>query len=82
MDGLAKLHWRCRRGTLELDALLNNYLVNSYSSAGEGERQLFAQLLELEDSDLLDYLLGDRQPAATQAIILVDKIRSFFTAES
>jgi antitoxin CptB len=77
MDNLAKLQWRCRRGTLELDVVLTRYLQNCYASAAVGEKQLFAQLLELQDSDLLAYLFGARRPATTNMTLLVDKIRHF-----
>lgn len=81
-DSLAKLQWRCRRGTLELDTILNGYLDRCYASAEASEKQLFARLLELEDSDLLAYLLGERRPASKKMTLLVDKIRNLPPAES
>lgn len=60
MDDFNKLRWRCRRGTLELDLLLERYLESRYRSADAEEKQAFLQLLELEDNDLLRYLMGEQ----------------------
>ncbi len=54
----SQLYWQCRRGSLELDLLLKNYLENQYSKATQTERQQFATLLKLEDDDLLPALLS------------------------
>lgn len=53
----SKLYWQCRRGSLELDLLLKNYLENEYSITSEQKRQQFVELLKLEDDDLLPALL-------------------------
>jgi antitoxin CptB len=49
----AKLKWQCRRGTQELDKLLLGYLEKDYLHAMPDEQQHFQQLLNLEDSELL-----------------------------
>jgi antitoxin CptB len=54
----AQLYWQCRRGSLELDLLLKNYLENDYLHANELKRQQFAALLKLEDDELLPALLS------------------------
>lgn len=53
MDELAKLRWQCRRGSLELDLLLNRYLETRYPVAGEEEKACFVEMLKLDDSELL-----------------------------
>lgn len=60
MSRCKQLRWRCRRGTLELDLMLLNYLENHYSQADSEQQQAFEQLLELEDTRLMAYLLGDQ----------------------
>jgi len=67
---LKRLRWRCRRGVLELDVLLLRYLDRRYPLADEAEKAQFIQLLNLEDSDMLRYLLGERAPAAEVAQIV------------
>ena len=54
----SQLYWQCRRGSLELDLLLKSYLENDYLLATEQKRQQFAELLKLEDDDLLTALLS------------------------
>lgn len=73
---LSRLKWQCRRGTLELDLLLARYLENGYLSAGQQEQQSFEQLLKLEDTELLPYLMGERLPESERLAELVNKIRS------
>lgn len=53
MDELAKLKWQCRRGTRELDLLLNNYLDNCFAKAKPSEQSYFLEILKLEDSILM-----------------------------
>jgi len=72
---LNKLRWRCRRGTLELDLMLTRYLEQRYQSANQSERQTFLKLLELEDSELLRYLMSDCRPVDTDFADLVKEIR-------
>jgi antitoxin CptB len=54
MDGLTKIRWQCRRGSRELDLLLNNYLDTRYPVADEEEKARFVELLKLDDSELLE----------------------------
>lgn len=72
---MGKLKWRCRRGTLELDLMLRRYLDRYYTAADASEKNTFLSLLNLEDSELLIYLMGDRIPDSAPLAALVDKIR-------
>jgi antitoxin CptB len=58
MDQLARLKWQCRRGTKELDLLLQRYLETDYLLADEEEKAQFVELLALEDDELLAVLMG------------------------
>ncbi|MDO9138823.1 MAG: succinate dehydrogenase assembly factor 2 [Methylobacter sp.] len=75
MDELARLKWQCRRGTKELDKLLNRYLETGYLAADQQERALFVALLQLEDDRLMAVLLGDLKVAGME--VLVGKVRAF-----
>ncbi len=77
MNERNKLRWRCRRGTLELDLMLTRYLENRYSHAGNLAKKAFLQLLELEDSELIRYLLEGVVPDSTELAELVAIIRIF-----
>ncbi|OAI17838.1 hypothetical protein A1359_05550 [Methylomonas lenta] len=76
MSELNRLRWRCRRGTLELDLLLIRYLENVYLAAEAKEKQVFLQLLELEDTDLLRYLMGEGLSSDVDLAELIAKIRT------
>lgn len=61
-EELRRLRWRCRRGLLELDILLQRFLDQGYSGLDEPQRQAFNDLLELPDITLLAYLNEQEQP--------------------
>jgi antitoxin CptB len=72
MDELARLRWQCRRGTKELDFLLNRYLETEYLTADRAERELFKELLKMEDDRLIEGLTGDLEVKGME--VLVGKI--------
>jgi len=77
MNQLARLKWQCRRGTKELDLLLQRYLETGYLLADEEEKALFVELLKLEDDELLGVLMGDLETETGKMNVLVGKIRAF-----
>ncbi len=72
----ARLAWRCRRGTKELDLLLQRWLTMVWPRADENARGLFETLLTLPDPELADYLLGGAQPTRADLAALVATIRA------
>ena len=76
MQQLAKLRWQCRRGTKELDFLLQRYLDSGYLLTDEEEKALFVELLTLEDDELIGVLLGELEVETKAMKILVGKIRA------
>lgn len=78
MEELARLKWQCRRGTKELDFLLNRYLETEYLAADQGERALFVELLGLEDDELLRVLMGELEVEGMKGV--VGKVRAFAVA--
>ena len=60
---LGKLRWRCRRGLLENDLLLERFFARPEPVSEEDARGL-ALLMELADNDLLDLFLGRQKPPA------------------
>jgi len=73
----AKLRWRCRRGSLELDRLLMRYLEQSYPGASDPERLAFEALLALEDLVLARYLFGTQVPTCPIQHRVIKKIAVF-----
>jgi antitoxin CptB len=57
-----RIRWRCRRGLLELDLVLEAFLARGYGRLDAGQRRLFDELLERPDNDLLDLALGRSEP--------------------
>ncbi|MDD2760926.1 MAG: succinate dehydrogenase assembly factor 2 [Methylomonas sp.] len=75
MSDLNKLRWRCRRGTVELDLLLSRYLDQCYARSEPEQKRAFVQLLELEDGQLLAYLLGESRCQDTKLVPLIAQIK-------
>ncbi len=67
--------WQCRRGMLELDLLLNNFVDKKVGSLGEQEKKTFELLLSYPDQTLLDLLLGNTVSSDPAISTLVEKIR-------
>ena len=70
MDALSqrKLHWKCRRGLLELDLVFQDFVEKHLE---EKDAKEFSELLELEDNDLWDIVSGrsDRYDARFGGIV-------------
>ena len=73
---LAKLRWRCRRGTKELDVLTTRYLEHFYEQADTSEQLAFAELLELQDPQLYKLLSGELEPDHPFQKNIIEKIHS------
>jgi antitoxin CptB len=57
-----RLRWRARRGLLENDLILTQYLDNFEKELTDVEVGALTQLFELGDNELLDLLLGRIEP--------------------
>jgi antitoxin CptB len=68
------LLWRCRRGTKELDVLLERYAIQRYPHASAAERVAFHQILDLPDPLLTDYLFGHEPPQPPAIAHLIEQI--------
>ena len=51
-----KLKWKCRRGLLELDIVLERFLRKT--TPGESDLEVINALLDLPDNDLWDIVAG------------------------
>lgn len=56
MKELERARWRCRRGLLELDIILQRFMDEHYMQLDEGGLQQFETLLSLSDNDLWDMI--------------------------
>jgi len=73
---LARMRWKCRRGMLELDLLLRDFLDNGYRDLDEAGQQLFDRMLDYPDAVLLEWLMGRIRPTDKDVAQIVDNIRS------
>ena len=60
---LNRLRWRCRRGLLENDLLIERYFNRHGACITLRQAEGLSALMELPDNDLLDRLLARREPA-------------------
>ena len=56
VKGLERARWRCRRGLLELDIILQRFVDAYYAKLDETEIRQFETLLDLSDNDLWDMI--------------------------
>jgi antitoxin CptB len=64
IDGhtLSKLKWRCRRGMLENDLLIERFFVRHEADLTPRHAGALARLMDLSDNDLLELLLRRKEP--------------------
>lgn len=60
MKEFERARWRCRRGLLELDIVLQRFMDQHYAQLDEQGLEQFERLLSLPDNDLWD-LIAARQ---------------------
>jgi antitoxin CptB len=60
--GLSRLKWRCRRGMLENDLLLERFFRCHEGALTQAQAQALESLMGLPDNDLLDLLLARTEP--------------------
>ena len=73
-DNTARLRWRCRRGTREMDLLLLRFLEQDYPRLNSREQSLFGSLLDEADPDIYAWITGQAQPANPDYLPLIEKI--------
>lgn len=52
-----RLQWRCRRGMLELDLLLDSFIEQHFQQLDDGQIMALDDLLNLPDKDLWNLLM-------------------------
>ena len=69
-------HWQCRRGMLELDLLLNNFVDKKVENLTQQQKESFELLLSYPDQTLLDLLLGNSVSSDILLSALIKDIQS------
>jgi antitoxin CptB len=70
-----RLHWACRRGMLELDVLLGNFLREAFLNLSTTDQTIFIELLSEEDQDLFMWLTNKELPEDTYFHAMIQQIR-------
>ena len=77
---VGKLRWRCRRGLLENDLLLERFFDRHGTAVTARQADLLEELMQLADNDLMDLLLRRCEPQGEldrpEMRQLVDLLRS------
>jgi antitoxin CptB len=69
-----RLKWKCRRGLLELDLVLERFLQSGFLSGGE--IRSMHELLELPDNDLWDIVCGRSEQYSAHLKDVVARLRA------
>ncbi|WP_418320046.1 succinate dehydrogenase assembly factor 2 [Piscinibacter sakaiensis] len=76
---MSKLRWRCRRGLLENDLLIERFFDRHAQTLTTRQADGLQQLMALSDNDLLDLLLGRQQPTgellAPEVVEVLEQMR-------
>ncbi|MDR2195367.1 MAG: succinate dehydrogenase assembly factor 2 [Gallionellaceae bacterium] len=67
---LERLRWRCRRGMLELDIILQRFINQHYPGLNASQRAAFDALLDFPDAELWDMIAGETPPPETDEAVL------------
>ncbi len=78
-NSAARLRWQCRRGMLELDLFLREFLEKGYDRLTDDEKLTFDRMLAIGDQRLLEHLMGREQPQDKDIADVVNKVRAIFT---
>jgi antitoxin CptB len=74
---LRRLAWRCRRGMLELDIVLQRFIAQHFDGLTFAQLKAFDDLLELPDNDFWALISSDKiKPKSTDTVNVVSKIKA------
>jgi len=64
-----QIKYRCRRGLLELDLILNNFYENKLPQLSIEMKKLFLEFLEMDDNDIWYVLDSNHQSKKYDSLI-------------
>jgi len=68
----------CRRGLKELDLLLESFIDKHYPYASKVEIVEFERLLQMDDHDLLIFILNPPEKISAALLLLCKKLQSCY----
>ena len=81
-NSTARLRWRCRRGTREMDLLLLRFLEQDFPRLDAREQSLFGSLLDEADPDLYAWITDQAEPANPDYLPIIGKINNCSRSDS
>ena len=74
---LRRLAWRCRRGLLELDIVLQRFVAQYYEGLSVAELSAFDAMLALPDNDFWALVSSENaQPINPETLAVINKIKT------
>lgn len=71
-----RIKWHCRRGLLELDLVLQRFVTQRLDSLDPHQLEVFGELLEYEDNDLLDMVMARAEPVDVRLNGVLEMLRN------
>jgi antitoxin CptB len=76
-EEINRMRWASRRGMLELDLVLEPFVVSRYQQLSAEDRQRYQQLMLCEDQDLFSWFLQRQLPEEEELRDIVRQILEF-----
>ena len=67
-DRLERARWRCRRGTKELDVLLERFVQRALDRLDDDEIEKLERRLALPDQDILEWIVSSSTTCSLQEL--------------
>jgi antitoxin CptB len=77
-----RLAWRCRRGMLELDIILQKFVNEQFGSLTIDELEVFDEMLDLPDSDFWEKIRDTKQVSNQSLQSVLSKLRAIHLPSS
>ena len=72
-----RLAWRCRRGLLELDIVLQRFVAQYYAGLSVAEISAFDAMLALPDNDFWALVSSENAPpSCAETLAVINKIKT------
>ena len=76
-----KVIYRARRGLKEIDVYFDPYVKQYYLQADAHEKAMFAELVEQDDPDLLDWFMEVSAPPRPELLDFIHKLKKYVHGE-
>ncbi len=76
-EEINRMRWASRRGMLELDLVLEPFVMARYAGLDELDRRRFQQLMRCEDQDLFAWFMQRERPDDEELGAIVRKVLDF-----